>query len=128
MKTILFISICLFASIFYACKKSPEIHSLSTEKFGELITDNNVQLVDVRTAAEYAEGHLPGAININVLDEHFDKVAQQLLTADAPVAVYCKSGRRSKKAAQQLTQSGYQVYDLDKGIQGWEKAGKEIIQ
>lgn len=128
MKTILVISICFVAGLLYACHKSPDIQSIPADKFAELITDSHVQLVDVRTAAEYSEGHLPGAININVIDAHFDKAAQQLLSANAPVAVYCKSGRRSKKAAQLLIKAGFQVYDLDKGIQGWEKAGKEVVK
>ena len=93
-----------------------------------MITDDKVQLVDVRTAAEYSEGHLPGALNINVMDDHFENAAQQLLSKDAPVAVYCKSGRRSKKAAQELIKAGYQVYDLDNGIQGWRKADKTIVK
>lgn len=128
MKTILLLCICLFSILFYACKKSPTIPSLSADKFEELIADDQVQLVDVRTVAEYSEGHLSGAINLNVMDERFDKAARQLLTADQPVAVYCKSGRRSKKAAQALIKAGYRVYDLDKGIQGWEKAGKPITK
>ncbi len=128
MKTILVVSICFIVGILYACQKSPDIQSLSPDKFEELITDDKVQLVDVRTAAEYSEGHLPGALNINIMDDHFENAAQQLLSKDAPVAVYCKSGRRSKKAAQELIKAGYQVYDLDNGIQGWKKADKTIVK
>jgi len=128
MKTILLIFVCLTICFLYACRKSPEVLSLPADKFEELITDERIQLIDVRTVAEYSEGHLPGAININIMDEQFNKVAYQLLSADVPVAVYCKSGRRSKKAAQELLKAGYQVYDLDKGIQGWKKAGKSIVK
>ena len=128
MKTILLIIVCLGIGILYACQKSPEVPSLSADKFEELITDDRVQLVDVRTVAEYSGGHLPRAININIMDERFHEAAYQLLSTDVPVAVYCKSGRRSKRAAQELLKAGYQVYNLDKDIQGWKEAGKSVVK
>lgn len=45
---------------------------------------------------------------------------------DKPVAVYCRSGKRSKKAAAILSKKGYIIYDLDKGFIGWEEADKEV--
>ena len=80
---------------------------------------------DVRTVAEYSEEHIPGSININVLDEQFAVVADSTLRKDAPVALYCRSGKRSKKAAAILSKKGYTVYELDKGFTGWKQAGKE---
>ena len=47
-------------------------------------------------------------------------------TVDKPVAVYCRSGKRSKKAAAILSKKGYIIYDLDKGFIGWEEADKEV--
>ncbi len=128
MKTLLFISTCYLFGILCACQDSQPVQSLSADKFEELINDYSIQRVDVRTAAEYSEGHISGAININVMDEHFEQIAEELLSKEAPVAVYCKSGRRSKMAAQKLIKAGYEVYDLDEGIQGWKKAGKEIVK
>lgn len=129
IKTLLLIGICLVASIFYACQKTSDIQSLSPDKFEELTKDRRVQLVDVRTMAEFTEGHLAGAININVMaDDQFSKAVQQLLSKEAPVAVYCKGGRRSKKAAKELIKAGFQVYDLDGGIEEWKEAGKTIVK
>ena len=62
---------------------------------------------------------------INVLDEQFAVVADSTLRKDAPVALYCRSGKRSKKAAAILSKKGYTVYELDKGFTGWKQAGKE---
>ncbi|WP_286006501.1 rhodanese-like domain-containing protein [Ligilactobacillus aviarius] len=45
---------------------------------------------------------------------------------DKPVALYCRSGRRSKKAAELLSKAGYEVYELDSGFHGWQKAGLEV--
>lgn len=67
-----------------------------------------------------------GSININVLDESFETMADSTLQKDKPVAVYCRSGKRSKKAAAILSKKGYIIYDLDKGFIGWEEAGKEV--
>ena len=77
------------------------------------------------SVAEYSEEHIPGSININVLDEQFAVVADSTLRKDAPVALYCRSGKRSKKAAAILSKKGYTVYELDKGFTGWKQAGKE---
>ena len=80
----------------------------------------------MRTVAEYSEGHIPGSININVLDEQFAAYADELLDKNEPVAVYCKSGRRSRNAARLLSQKGFKVYNLDKGFESWKENGKEI--
>ena len=54
------------------------------------------------------------------------EIADSTLQKDRPVALYCRSGKRSKKAATILSEKGYVVYDLDKGFEEWKKAGKEI--
>lgn len=124
MKT-LFSVLCLFFSSLFSCQqKGSEYKSISVDEFASLIANPEVQLLDVRTVAEYSEGHIPGSININVLDGEFETVADSVLQKDRPVAVYCRSGRRSKKAAEILSQKGYTVYDLDKGFIGWHAAGK----
>lgn len=66
-------------------------------------------LLDVRTAQEFAAGHLDGAVNIPV-----DQVEARLpeIPRDRPVVVYCRSGARSRNAASVLRRSGYDVEDL----------------
>ena len=100
--------------------------NLSPDEFERLIQDENVQRVDVRTVAEYSEGHIPGSININVLDEQFAAYADELLDKNEPVAVYCKSGRRIRNAARLLSQKGFKVYNLDKGFESWKENGKKL--
>ena len=69
------------------------------------------RLVDVRTPAEFASGHLPGAINIPV-QELGDRLAE-LQPKDTPVVLYCRSGRRSSSAARTLKSAGFAaVHDL----------------
>ena len=70
--------------------------------FAELVADTNVVVLDVRTAAEFAEGHLERAINIDYHQSDFVEKAKATLPLDKKIAVYCRSGRRSAGAADKL--------------------------
>lgn len=126
MKKLVVLFVLLFP-FFCACQqKDADFKSLPVEDFAEVIADPDVQRLDVRTVAEYTEGRIPGSLNLNVLDPLFTQMADSLLQKDHPVALYCRSGRRSKKAAEILSQAGYEVYELDSGFNGWQKAGMEV--
>lgn len=120
--------VCVFLFGMMACSSKPKdkFTNLSSDEFERLIEDRNVQRLDVRTVAEYSEGHIPGSININILDDKFSSAADEVLDKSLPVAVYCKSGRRSRNAARLLVKKGYTVYNLDKGILNWIDLGKDI--
>ncbi|WP_084074971.1 rhodanese-like domain-containing protein [Demequina sp. NBRC 110052] len=78
-----------------------------------------VTVVDVRTAAEFAEGHLPGAVNIDVNSPAFaDEIAA--LDPAADYAVYCRSGNRSRAAMAQMASAGFEsMLGLEGGIGAW---------
>ena len=120
-----FVCACLFG-LFACSAKAQDKFNLSSDDFEKLIQDENIQRVDVRTVAEYSQCHIPGSLNINVLDDKFSAEADELLDKERPVAVYCKSGRRSRNAARLLTQKGFKVYNLDKGFDNWKESGKDI--
>ena len=102
---------------------------LSVEDFGQKLSDNgNVQLLDTRTAEEFAEGHLPGALNADWYQEDFLDQAQAALDPFRPVLVYCRSGRRSAQAARALAKAGFQVSNLKGGILAWQEAGMPVSQ
>jgi phage shock protein E len=84
-------------------------------------------ILDVRTAEEFAQGHLPGAVNIDV--ESPDFTAQlTALDPSAPYAVYCRSGNRSGVAVATMTGQGFtDTYHLDGGITAWQQAGGEVV-
>ena len=130
IKTIYFIFFaCAFSLGLWACtsKQKEEYKNLSSAQFEELIKNENVQLLDVRTLAEHMEGHIPGSLNINVKDENFASCVDDLLDKNrSEVAVYCRSGRRSRTAADILVKKGLKVYTLDKGILNWMEEGREI--
>ena len=123
IKTIYFIFFaCAFSLGLWACtsKQKEEYKNLSSAQFEELIKNENVQLLDVRTLAEHMEGHIPGSLNINVKDENFASCVDDLLDTNKEVAVYCRSGRRSKEAAEKLVKLGYTNIVEFGGILDWK--------
>ncbi len=94
--------------------------------FAQLIENPDVALLDVRTAAEYAEGHIEGAILVDQKQGDFIEKAKAALPKDKKIAVYCRSGRRSADAANRLAAEGYQCVNLKGGIIAWKEAGMPV--
>ena len=93
---------------------------VDANEFGEFIKDTSVTLVDVRTPAEHAEGYIPGTdFNIDVLEDSYTKIATETLPKDKPVALYCRSGNRSKQASKKLAALGYTNIVEFGGINDW---------
>ena len=128
IKTLYFLLfiVCFSAGMWACTHKEPAYKDLTSAQFEQFIKDTNVQLVDVRTLAEHMEGYIPGSTHLNVQDKDFASCADDLLDKKHPVAVYCRSGRRSRNAAELLSKKGYKVYNLDKGILHWMEEGREI--
>jgi len=79
------------------------------------------QLIDVRTANEFANGSIPNAKNLDLLDGSFQN-AMNSLDKNKPVYVFCAVGGRSGKASKLLKENGFtQVVDLKGGYKGWIK-------
>lgn len=91
---------------------------ITAQEAKELIDAGGVTVVDVRTAEEYAAGHIPDALlvpNETIGDTQPEALPDQ----DAVLLVYCRSGRRSEDAARKLAALGYKtVYDFG-GILDW---------
>ena len=81
-------------------------------------TETDYVILDVRTADEYAEGHIPNAVNLDHEDVH-SKAEAMLPDKDALILVYCRSGRRSKIAAEALVELGYSNVKEFGGINDW---------
>ena len=108
------------------CNGNNNIISVSAPEFDKEIKGDSVQLLDVRTPLEYAEGHIAGALNINVQSDDFQQVAEKELSKDSTILVYCRSGRRSMNAAEILTKLGYKVINLKGGIIEWREDGLPV--
>ncbi|MGL4851607.1 MAG: rhodanese-like domain-containing protein [Phocaeicola sp.] len=119
--------VCAFSLGMWACTgRKEKFKNLQTHQFETLLRENQVQLVDVRTPKEFAEGYIPGSINIDVMNDSFPILADEKLTKRIPVALYCRSGSRSRKAANLLVEKGFQVYHLDMGYQRWLEEGRAV--
>ena len=91
---------------------------LSVEEFKDFIANPDVQLVDVRTAEEHAAGYIPGSVNIDVMKGHEELATR--LDPERPVALYCRSGRRSEQAGWVLEKAFFKnVVDLEGGYNAW---------
>lgn len=102
--------------------------SLSVEDYAKAIEDTMVVRLDVRTAEEYAEGHIANTLNIDVLKDDFESKAVAALPKNRTIAVNCRSGKRSKNAASILVKNGYKVIELDAGYNGWVDKGKPVTK
>ena len=125
-KSLLFIAICMACgAIATRILNAPsDFLSISPEEFAALIDTSDAVLLDVRTAEEHDEGHIPGTVhNLNIKNKSFISDAKSVLSKDRLVAIYCRSGNRSKTAANILTNEGYKVYELSSGFTGWIQAG-----
>ena len=122
MKKILLLTLFVLvgAYVYSQRRSSARFESKTNAEFARIIADTTVQLVDVRTPAEFAAGHIPEAVNIDVRGEKFDEEVRSTLDPSRPVAVYCRSGARSKAAARALTEKGFRVYELNNGFMNWK--------
>ena len=101
--------------------------AVSPEEFRSMLNDQaSVQLIDVRTAGEYAGGNLKGSVNIDIRSADFtDRIKE--LDQDRPVFVYCLSGGRSASASRSMAAMGFkEVYDMKGGIMSWKRAGLPV--
>jgi phage shock protein E len=93
---------------------------------GQLAANTAPLIVDVRTADEYAAGHVPGAINIPY-DQMEERVDEIIAHKDQDIVLYCRSGRRSGIAAKTLEAKGFTKLGLLEGdMPGWERAGYPV--
>ena len=128
MRKIFMIISAVLCNLLGCTAQQQNFESLDVDAFEKVISDTSVVRLDVRSIDEYASGHIAKAINIDVMKDDFTTKATSLLPKDKTIALYCRSGRRSKKAAGILVENGYKVIELNSGISGWINAQKEIVR
>lgn len=99
---------------------------LTAQEFKKGIEQNGISLVDIRTASEYASGHLKGATLIDWYGTDFkEKVSK--LDKSQPIYIYCASGGRSTAAKDVLMKLGFkEVHQLTGGIGAWKSSGYSV--
>jgi thioredoxin 1 len=126
MKKYLFSMLVLLVStIWVSCqnKQNTAGGKLSPKEFNQYLTEHpNAQLIDVRTAEEFNEGHIKGAKNIDINQDGFEAKLNEL-NKEEPVLVYCLSGGRSGNAASMMRTKNFKtIYEMP-GILKWNAEG-----
>lgn len=109
-------------------QQSPSISYLTPIKAKELINSKNVGIIDLRTLAEYTNGHIGGAINIAAEDIQKNL---NLLNGykNGKILLYCNTNNKSQTAAEILLKNGFQyIVIMEGGIQGWLKVEQPIVK
>ena len=114
--------------IFTGCTSADDSVDLKVSDFSAKSQEVGVVSLDVRTADEFAEGHLIDAININVESGNFEAEIEKL-DKNTTYAVYCRSGRRSAIAVDLMKKAGFtSLYNLDGGVIDWSASGLPLVR
>lgn len=106
--------------------QSPVGKVVSPEEVAKLIADKKATVLDIRTPEEFSAGHIPGAVNIDFMEDDFAKKVAALDKSKTYV-VHCGAGSRSGKAMPLFDETGFKsVLHLQQGFKGWEAAGKPV--
>ena len=110
------------------CISASDSANLNVAEFSAKSQEAGVISLDVRTAGEFAEGHLVNALNINVESGNFEAEIANL-DKNATYAVYCRSGRRSAVAVDLMKKAGFKnLYNLDGGVIDWSASGLPLVK
>lgn len=112
-----------FLNVFFRGAKelTDKIEILDAKTYAKAISDTKVQLVDVRSPAEYNSGHIKNAMNIDFFDSVNFERSFGKMKKERPVYLYCRSGSRSRRASHKLARMGFvKIYDLKGGYLRWK--------
>ncbi len=106
--------------------KAGLVRKVNVDEFEKLWQDKKNVVLDVRTKKEFDNGHIPGAMNLDVNAADFDQKIGEL-QKDKVYLVHCAAGVRSARACDKMSRLGFpHLIDLAPGFKGWEKAGKQV--
>jgi len=120
---LLIASVCSFVQ---AQTSKPAVPKIDAEQFDALRQKPNTVVLDVRTPHEFAQGHVPGAVNLNISDPKFRKKLETL-DKSKTYLVHCAKGVRSNRAVNMMSSLGLSgLYDYKGGFDDWKKQGKPV--
>ncbi|MBO8157051.1 MAG: rhodanese-like domain-containing protein [Bacillaceae bacterium] len=104
--------------VLVACSSGEaDYKTISMDEAKEMIDEENIQVIDVRTKPEYDEGHIPGAVLIP-LQELESRLNE--LDKGTPYIIVCRSGNRSQQASEILVENGFaKIYNTSGGMNQW---------
>lgn len=123
------IGACAMAPLLRADDKpaqKPAVQKIDVDQFDQKRKEQDTVVLDVRTPHEYAEGHVPGAMNVDIHDPEFDQKLAKL-DKSKTYLVHCAKGVRSAAAAKKMVTLGFlNLFDFRGGFIAWENAHKPI--
>jgi len=123
MKRFLRILLLLVPTFMFAADKAKHVKA---EEAAKIIASGDVNIVDVRTADEFKDGHIKGAKNIDIMSSDFEAQLGKL-DKSKPTLVHCQAGGRSTRSLGIFEKLGFtDLIHLDDGFGGWEAAGKPV--
>lgn len=138
IKTTLLIPALLFFSTAVSCQNAHSSEPAAAQETGAVVNVNlNVNgfaalldsaqssgvLLDVRTEAEFMQGHIKGAKQLDFYQSEAFRTELEKMDPETPVYLYCRSGARSGNAAQMMKQMGFKkVYNLQGGMNAWQRS------
>jgi rhodanese-related sulfurtransferase len=123
----LFAAVSVVFILISSCTIGQTTNDIEIDEFKRKIFSEKYVLVDVRTAEEFIDGHIEGALNIDYFSATFsDDISK--VGFEIPVLLYCRSGNRSIKAMKIMNELGFkEVYNLEGGIKGWISENNPVI-
>jgi rhodanese-related sulfurtransferase len=145
MKSISITAFMLISFLFIACTPKAQtttskdtkvkvvanpIERLNAAEFKKKVeTASDILLVDVRTAREFVQGHIKGAINFDYYQRSSFMTNMNKLDKSKPIFIYCLTGSRSRSTANKLKNAGFtKIYDLNGGVKRWYQNGFKLVQ
>ena len=117
-----------FLFMITACSlNGQQANAINPDAFLKAIGAGKIQVLDVRTADEYKSGHINNALQANWLDKNEFNDRTSHLDKNKTVYIYCLSGGRSGAAAEVLRTKGYNVINLEGGINAWKRESKPLV-
>ena len=125
LRKLLFLTLAVF--VISGCNTSnAQYRNVTVDEADKLLKQPETYLLDVRTPEEYADGHLEGAKLIPV-GELESRLGELEAEKGKELVVYCRSGSRSAKASEILSNKGYKVANVEGGINAWRSSGKPVV-
>lgn len=110
----LVVGLFLFLSSLFSCQQKGDFKTVNVEDFDSIIQDEEVQRLDVRTLAEYSEGHIAKTININVMDDSFASMADSLLQRANRLHCIAVAVNEARKLRRSLVKKDLRLWSLVK--------------
>jgi len=117
-----------FLFMITACSlNGQQVNAINPDAFLKAMSAGKIQVLDVRPADEYKSGHINNALQANWLDKNEFNDRTSHLDKNKTVYIYCLSGGRSGAAAEVLRTKGYNVINLEGGINAWKRESKPLV-